>query len=421
MTGTDLPVLRTDVPGPASQAAVDILARHECPAVTARRTRRAEALGVVSDDPIVWQSAVGANVQDVDGNQFVDLTSGFGVALVGHRHPSVVRAANQQARKLVHAMGDAWPDLSRVLLLQRLARIAPGDLEVSLLGLSGSDAIDAAIKTAVLATGQTGVITFERSYHGLALGVLGLQGYKSAFTAPFVDITHGQVTHLPWGCDPSVVAQAMAGVGLVLAEPIQGRGGMHTAPDGWLAQIAAVARAHGALFGLDEIQTGMGRTGEWFAGPSDGVVPDLMCVGKALAGGYPLSVCIGTPEVMSAWGTSTGEALHTQTFLGHPVGCAAALASIDVIENGGMAQINKTAIALQRSIQASGRVFRGRGLMGAVTTQGDVLALSRALLRRGWLVLPAGIDSLSLTPPMCLTQEQINGFINALDAAEAEQ
>ena len=178
MTGCDLPALITQIPGPRSRARVVVLARHECPAVTARRARRAATLGAADDDPIVWDQAVGANVMDVDGNRYVDLTSGFGVALIGHRHPAVVRAASAQSSRLVHAMGDAWPDDTRIALLERLATITPDGLDVTLLGLSGSDAVDAAVKTAVLATGRSGVLTFERGYHGLALGVLGLQGYN---------------------------------------------------------------------------------------------------------------------------------------------------------------------------------------------------------------------------------------------------
>jgi acetylornithine/succinyldiaminopimelate/putrescine aminotransferase len=211
----------------------------------------------------------------------------------------------------------------------------------------------------------------------------------------------------------------MPGVGLVMAEPIQGRGGMHTAPSGWLASVAEVTRSHGALLALDEIQTGMGRTGDWFAGPTEGVIPDLMCVGKALGGGFPISACMGTPEVMNAWGASTGEALHTQTFLGHPIGCAAALASIDVLEAGGLTQIQHTSSALSTALTSAGLPVRGRGLMRAVSVGCDALALCRALLRAGFICLPAGAQDISLTPPMCLTQAQIEAFRDALLAERA--
>jgi 4-aminobutyrate aminotransferase / (S)-3-amino-2-methylpropionate transaminase / 5-aminovalerate transaminase len=413
MFGTLLPSLKTAVPGPESRLAVDVLASHECPAVTARRSRRAESLGANNDDPIVWRAAAGANVEDVDGNRFVDLTSGFGVALVGHRHPDVVAAANAQAQTLVHAMGDAWPDQTRIRLLAALARVAPEGIDVAILGLSGADAVDAAVKTAILATGRTGILTFDRGYHGLSLGTVALQGYNPAFTEPFRAIAHPDVTHLPWGCELSLLDRALKDKpGLVLAEPIQGRGGIRTAPEGWLEAVAQRTRAAGALFALDEIQTGIGRTGTWFAGPAEGVVPDLLCVGKALGGGFPISACMGTRAIMNSWGRSTGEALHTQTFLGHPVGCATALAVLSLLENGMLDAVRERGAQLTR-VLADWEV-RGRGLMRAIRVHAPALAVSRALLRRGYITLPADAESISLTPPVTLNDTQIHGFRIAL-------
>ncbi|MBW2255485.1 MAG: aspartate aminotransferase family protein [Deltaproteobacteria bacterium] len=426
MTGDWLPVLRTEVPGPASRRRVDVLSVHECPAITARRARRAAALGAADDDPLVWSEAVGANVRDVDGNVYVDLTSGFGVAFVGHRHPRVVEAVRRQSGRLLHAMGDAWPDATRIALLDALARIAPGELEVSILGLSGSDAVEAAVKTAVVATGRTGVVAFEGGYHGLTLGVLPLQGYKEAFTDPFRDIVAAdRVRRLPWGCDPQQLADVLVGdkVGLVIAEPILGRGGMIPAPAGWLADIARVAREGGALFALDEVQTGMGRTGALFATEEEGVVPDLMCVGKALAGGLPLSACLGTRAVMDTWGASTGEALHTQTFLGHPLGCAAALAVIGLLQEEDLpCRARERGARLAERLGDRGWDVRGRGLMLGVAFGTRSLAISRTLQSMGYLVLPAGTrgEVLGLTPPVCVTDAQIEGFVEALARAEEE-
>ena len=424
MNGRELPRIATTVPGPESRAHTDRLAAHECPAITARRARRATLLGAADDDPIVWDQAVGAVIVDVDGNRYVDTTSGFGVALIGHRHPDVVAAAHAQTERLVHAMGDAYPDASRIALLERLAAVTPGDLSASILGLSGSDAVDAAIKTAVLATGRTGVLTFDRAYHGLSLGVLALQAYNTSFTEPFSAIAHPDVTHLPWGCAPDAVATAMAqhpgGIGLVMLEPIQGRGGMHPAPDGWLAEVTEVARRHGALVAFDEVQSGCGRTGRYFACEDDGVTPDLICLGKALGGGFPISACIGTPEVMNAWGASTGQAIHTQTFLGHPVGCAAALATLDVLEHGGLGRIRRSGSTWRDALTSSGFTVRGRGLMMGVEIGVNGLAASRGLLQRGVVALPAGPTSLGLTPPMCVTDAQVGAVIDALCAVVAE-
>jgi 4-aminobutyrate aminotransferase/(S)-3-amino-2-methylpropionate transaminase len=416
MTGTELPSLVTPVPGPASRAAVDVLARHECPAITARRERRARALGADHDDPIVWREAVGANVWDVDGNRYVDLTSGFGVALLGHRHPDVVAAVTAQSARLLHAMGDAFPDAARIALLERLGALS-APLSVALLGLSGSDAVDAAMKTAVLATGRAGVLAFGGAYHGLATGVLGLQAYRPDFTEPFRRIVHPDVRWLPYGAEPSAVRDALAGreVGMVLVEPVLGRGGTREPPPGWLAMLRAEATRAGAVLAFDEVLTGCGRTGAVWAGGD--VVPDLRCVGKALAGGMPLSACLGTPEVMDAWGRSTGEALHTQTFLGHPVGCAAALAVLEHVATDLPARVTERGAAVASRLTSAGFGVRGRGLMLAVELGGDALAASRALLRRGFLTLPADGTSLQLTPPVTLSDDQLGAFVDALGAA----
>jgi len=428
--GRQLPSVVTPVPGPESRSRVDVLARHECPAVTARRARRAEMLGAADDDPIVWDEALGANVRDVDGNVLVDLTAGFAVALLGHRDPRVVAAVKTQADRLLHAMGDAFPDTTRIDLLARLARLAPNDthgdpLEVAMLGLSGADAIDLCVRTARLASGRPGVLVFEGGYHGLALGVLGLQAYKPAFTAPFADTTHPFVRVVPWACSAACIEDALSDgtIGLVLAEPMQGRGGMRLPPDGWLSEVQAIAHRHGALFALDEIQSGLGRTGDWWCGPAQGADPDLLCTGKALGGGLPMSACLGSRRVMNAWGASRGEAIATQTFLGHPLGCAAALASLSALEGDGAPSLARSREArLRKAFGAHGLAVQGRGLMLGVQTGSGSLGLARDLLREGWLVLPAGAeaDVLALTPPLVLTDDQIDGFASAVARCRQE-
>lgn len=414
MDGFDTPSLRTAVPGPASVALIDVLAQRECPAITARRARRAARLGVSDADPIVWERAVGANVWDADGNRYVDLTSGFGVALMGHRPPPVVAAVHAQTERLLHAMGDTFPDVARIRLLDQLLGIAPDGMEHAILGLSGSDAIDGMVKTAVLATGRTGVLVFGGGYHGLSLGTVPLQRYKRGFHTPFQGITHPDVHALPWGCEAEAVRTLLAStsIGLVLAEPIQGRGGMRPPPDGWLEEVAALAREHGALFGLDEIQSGMGRTGEIWAGT---VAPDLMAVGKALGGGFPLSACIGTAAAMEAWGASTGEALHTQTFLGHPIGCVAALAVIDALPET-LERVQVTSARVREQLEMRGWSYRGRGLMLGIHHP-DALGAMRSLLGLGFITLPAGAGAevIGFTPPAMLSDAQIEAFFDALE------
>ena len=235
--GASLPVLCTPIPGPRSRAGVDHLAARECPAITARRARRAAALGAHPDDrgardPIVWAEALGANVRDSDGNIFVDLCGGFGVAAVGHRHPVVVAAGQAQLARLPHAMGDAFPDETRIALLDRLCERSGFDRAI--LGSSGSDAVEAAIKTAVVATGRRRIVAFEGGYHGLASASLAAIGYHvDAFRAPFAAMLGQHCTLAPYGG----ALPDLHDVAAVLVEPVQGRGGMRAPPVGWLPAL----------------------------------------------------------------------------------------------------------------------------------------------------------------------------------------
>lgn len=411
MTGDDLPLLRTAVPGPSSRAWVDRLARHECPAITARRARRALSIGAADTDPIVWDEAVGANVRDADGNVFVDLCAGFGVASVGHRNPVVVAAGQNQLARLPHAMGDAFPDLRRIELLDRLCAVTGMDRVI--FGTSGSDAVEAALKTAVIATGRGRVLAFTGGYHGLAAASLATLGYHvRAFREPFADMLGHHVDHAPYGGDwPDLTPYAA-----VLVEPIQGRGGMREPPAGWLERLHGAARAAGTLVVHDEIYSGLGRAGALLA--AGALRPDLLCLGKALGGGFPISACLGTAAAMDAWGASTGEAIHTQTFLGNPVGCAMALAVLDVVEGEKLVARAASegawfAAALARVPGV--RAITGRGMMLGVHID-DSIGVTRKMLDRGYIVLPCGerAEALGLTPPLTIARTQLEGAVAAL-------
>lgn len=423
MDGDSLPLLRTTVPGPASRAWVDRLARTECPAITARRARRAAALGVADTDPVVWESAVGANVRDVDGNVYVDLSAGFGVAAAGHRDPGVVAALHAQADTLLHAMGDAFPDPRRVELMEELTALTGMDRVI--LGSSGSDAVEAALKTARIATGRDGVLTFDRAYHGLSYGALQVTDYKAAaFRAPFAGQLGAHVHVGTYGgALPDPAWLQARGIGAVIVEPIQGRGGIRVASHDWIRAVSERAHHHGALVAYDEVQCGLGRTGEPWAGPgnpADGEpVVDLLCVGKQLGGGFPISATMGTEAVMNAWGASAGEALHTQTFLGHPMGCSTALVVLERLASICEAASERGA-RLVHALDRHGFGVQGRGLMLGVRLK-DPLSASRGLLERGYIAFPAGIHAevLALTPPAVLSDAQIEGFVKALaDLAE---
>ena len=428
--GTALPELITDVPGPKGQRLVDLLARHECPAITARRARRAERTGV-GQDPIVWDRARGANVWDADENRFVDLCAGFGVASAGHSHPAVVAAASEQAARLAHGLGDAFPARRRIELAAALAAFTPAPLEQVIFGSSGSEAVEAALKTAVVATGRSGVVAFEGGYHGMSLGALSASHYREEFRAPFAGRVGPAATWLAWGAGEAVVAAALVEPrpAAILVEPVQGRGGCRAAPPGWLAMLRRLCDGAGVLLIFDEIFTGFGRAGERVLSGTpagDHVVPDLLCLGKGLTSGFPLSACIGSEAVMAAWGHSRGEALHTSTFLGHPVGCAAALAVIELLEGGllergrelGAHMADTLGALASRHPDRLGGV-RGRGAMrGLEVREGAAMTLCRGLLQRGYLVLPAGLDGevISFTPPLVMTRAQWDGAIAALEA-----
>lgn len=431
--GDLLPSVTTPVPGERGRDWVDALARSECPAFTARRKRRAEASGAPTD-PIVWASALGANVEDVDGNVFVDFTSGFGVAAIGHRHPLVVAAITSQASRLIHGLGDVYPSDVKITLLERLAALGPWPEARVILGLSGSDAVEAALKTAALATARPGVIGFEGGYHGLAHGPLALCGYSEGFRRPFAAQLNPHARILPWPTEATALEDALGPVrdqfrghpsewpGAILVEPVQGRGGVRIPPRGFLAGLRELCTRHGALLIADEILTGLGRCGAWLLSTRE-TEPDLICVGKALGGGLPVSACLGEASVMAAWGAPEGEALHTGTFFGHPLGAAAALAVLDVLADEDLA-----AVASSRGEQLATEL-RGRGL-GRVRAVGMLvgletgdakrtLSLVRKLLEMGYLVLPAGADAsvLQLVPPLNVSEQQVDGMIAAVGAA----
>jgi len=372
--------------------------------------------------PIFWERASGSNVWDVDGNRFVDLTAAFGVAVAGHAHPRVIEALRDQAGVLLHGMGDVHPSAVRVELLEALARRFPGGGAVrSVVGSSGADAVETALKTAILATGRAGVLAFRGAYHGLSLGVLDLS-WRRDFRDPFQARLPGGTVFAPYGEVAKLGsveeqgARAPMPIGCVLVEPVQGRGGVRVPEPGFLAGLRELCDRRGWLLVVDEIYTGFGRTGAWFACDHEDVVPDILCVGKGLSSGMPISACVGRAEVMDAWPVSEGEALHTQTFLGHPAGCAAALASLRVLEDEKLVEKAAETGAFARDLLAqlighlpSVREVRGVGLMlGVELTSGEqcVNACARTLAR-GVIALPCGEDGrvLSLTPPLSISRE----------------
>lgn len=464
MTGDQMPHIETAIPGPESRRWVTRLADTECPAITARRARREGETGV-PQDPIVWNEAVGANVWDVDGNRYVDVTSAFAVCGIGHRHPDVVEAGHRQLDTLVHAMGDVYPSDVKIAFSEKLAELAPGRLQQSILGLSGADSVTSALKTAAVHTGKPGVISFYGGYHGLSYGALAVTGYRSSFREPFLQQLNPHVHHVPYpdpfrppfgiprdsDHDGAAVRDACLahirsllehpaaggeGIGAIIVEPIQGRGGEIVPPDGFLTGLREICDDHGLVLIFDEIYTGFARTGRLFACQWEGVEPDILCVGKAMGGGFPISAAIGTPEIMQSWGASRGEAVHTQTFLGNPLGCAMGLAALEALEKEQWAErVDTRGAALAARLgeladrfpsvigEVKGRGFMiGLDLVAGPDRQPDgglALSLMDQCRQAGYLVLPSGVwgNVLAVTPPFVITDEQLDGFVTVLETA----
>jgi 4-aminobutyrate aminotransferase-like enzyme len=308
---------------------------------------------------------------------------------------------------------------------------------------SGFEAVEAALKTALLATGKAGVIAFEGGYHGLGYGALNAT-HRAHFRAPFRNQLRefGHFVPFPKAEQPPRPAQLESGmrrlfrrerIGAVLVEPIQVRGGINLPPPDFLPMLRRLCDEHHALLILDEIYTGFGRTGRWFACEHSGTVPDVICLGKALTGGFPLSACVGRAELMdAAWPPTSGEAIHTSTFLGHPVGCAMALAQIKELKARKLvprsAELGKLLLASLSTLNPQPSTLslapRGLGLLaglelslpnGSPVTEA-ALKLVKAMLRRGFILLPEGEHSnvIGFTPPLTISPSQLRAAVNAL-------
>lgn len=404
------------------------------------RRRPPEASGIAADVPpgsIVYQTALGSNVVDVDGNRYVDLAAGFGALLTGHGHPAVLRVLEIQAARLTQALGDVYPSDAKIALLERLSRLYPEPRARVIVGQSGADAVTAALKTAVLATGKPGIVAFQGAYHGLSYAPLAACGLRESYRSPFAAQLGGHVTFAPYPGDDAALASSLSqvedalgrgGVGAVLVEPVLGRGGVVVPPPGFLRELGALAKRHGALLVADEIWTGLGRAGAMLRSVADGVVPDIVCLGKGLGGGLPLSACIGSEAVMLAW-QKDDEVVHTSTFAGAPLACATAIATLDVISREKLvvrsAEVGARFLAALTATLGGARgvrAVRGAGLMVGVDLgerPGAASLLMRALLEQGYIVSTGGgaREVLVLTPPLTIAEPLLEGFVEKLTLA----
>jgi 4-aminobutyrate aminotransferase-like enzyme len=418
LTKGDLPPqIVVPPPGPRARELCAELATLEAPGINT----------LAFGDAILWQEALGANVLDVDGNRYVDLTSGFGAAAIGHRHPAVVAAVIEQAGRLVHGLGDVHAHPLRLELARRLCELAPVEDPRVYFAVSGSDAVEIALKCALLASGRPGVLAFEPAYHGLSLGALAVTS-RPEFRQPFDERLRPTVERLPFGWPIADVEDLLdrTRVGCVILEPIVGREGVLLPPAGWLTALSSACRERHVVLIADEVFTGFGRTGERFAVDASAVRPDLLCCGKALGGGLPIAAVVGRAELLDLW-EHPGEARHTGTFVAHPLACAAALATLAVLEREALAdRAGRLGESLGERLASWPERFadlsevRGRGLLWGLELESAAAAkrLVRRALELGVLLLAGGPEGrvAQIAPPLSIDEALL---ANALEAVEA--
>jgi 4-aminobutyrate aminotransferase len=433
-----VPNLKTPLPGPKAKALID-------------RDRHVVSPSYTRDYPLVMARGEGVAVEDVDGNVFLDCTSGIAVTSTGHSHPDVVAAITEQAHKFLHMSGTDFYYEPQVRLAEEMSAIAPmKGPHRSFFSNSGTEANEAALKLAKYRTKRQNVLAFLGSFHGRTAGSLSLTASKraqrqgfgplvpGAYHAPYPNCYRCPLNHEPENCAAEcldfieeqlfVHLVTPEEVAAVMVEPIQGEGGYLVPPDVFLQRLREITRKHGILLITDEVQSGMGRTGKMFAIEYTGVEPDVVTIAKGIASGMPLGVTVSTADIMT-WPPGT----HASTFGGNPVSCAAALATIrllreSLVKNAAVvgAHLMAGAKALMDKHPIIGDV-RGRGLMLGIelvrdrhtkeraTTERDRLV--QECFTRGLLVLGAGRNAIRLCPPLVITKEQADVAVSLLDEA----
>jgi acetylornithine/LysW-gamma-L-lysine aminotransferase len=356
----------------------------------------------------------GLRVWDDQENEYFDYTAGYAVASVGHSNPAVAEAIAEQARTLICCTEIFYND-KRALLQQKLASILPEGLQRFFFCNSGTEAIEAAIKFARMQTGKTDFVATFRAFHGRTFGALSAT-HKNDYRKPFEPLVPG-FTHVKYD-DADAMAEAItdktAGISV---EPVQGEGGVHPASPGYLKALRRICDERGVLLILDEIQTGFGRTGAWFAFQHEGIMPDLLCMGKAIASGVPMgALAIGTKI------ENVIKGAHGSTFGGNPFACAAALASIDYIEKNNLVDNARTRgeeflSKLQAIDSPLIRAVRGHGLMLGVELKQKAQPYLQALQDEHRVIaLLAGPTVMRYLPPLTITSEDVDRAVEATAA-----
>ncbi|HYN93935.1 MAG TPA: acetylornithine transaminase [Pilimelia sp.] len=364
--------------------------------------------------PLALVRGAGAVVTDEAGREYLDLFGGIAVNVLGHAHPAVVEAVTRQVGTLGHVSNlfVAEPPVALAELLLALSGRPGGVFFTN----SGAEANEAAFKLS-RRTGRGHVVATDGAFHGRTMGALALTG-QPAKSAPFRPLP-GEVTHVPYGDVDALAAAVSDRTAMVILEPIQGEQGVVVPPPGYLAAAREITTRHGALLALDEVQTGVGRTGHWFAHQADGVEPDVVTLAKGLGGGLPIGACLAFGEAADL--LTPGS--HGTTFGGNPVCCAAALAVLRTIAAEGLLDhVKRVGEQLRRGIEGLGHPLvgsvRGAGLLLGVVLTAPAAAAAAGLLREaGFLVNPCQPDVVRLAPPLILSAEQVDAFLAALPAA----
>ncbi len=432
------PKLHGPVPGPKSKAVVEADGKWISPSYT-------------RSYPMVAKRGRGVRIEDVDGNEFLDLAAGIAVCSTGHCHPEVVKAIQDQAAELIHISGTDFYYESMIQLAEKLSSIAPmPGPHKFYYGNSGAEAVECALKLARYHTGRQNIIAFFGAFHGRTMGALSLTASKPQQRRRFAPLVPG-VTHVRYpyayrGCSGGPQAEDEFALGCaryieeklfkttlppeevaaIFVEPIQGEGGYVVAPTIFMQELRKICDRHGILLVVDEVQSGVGRTGKWWAIEHTGVEPDMVCIAKGIASGMPLSVCMTRASIMD-WKPGS----HASTYGGNPVAIAAAMATLKVLEEGGMANAAKVGDAMMQRLKEwpekhpiVGDV-RGRGLMIGVEIVKDQQSREAAgewrnqietlAYERGLLVLGCGETSIRLAPPLILKQEEADIALDILE------
>jgi 4-aminobutyrate aminotransferase len=437
-----IPHIKTGLPGPKARAIIE-------------RDRAVVSPSYTRAYPFVMAGGSGAIVEDVDGNVFLDCTAGIAVAATGHSHPDVVLAVTEQAKRFLHMSGTDFYYEPQVKLAEELAAIAPIEGGVrSFFANSGAEAIEACMKLSRYVTRRTNIIAFLGAFHGRTLGALSLTASKAiqrrgfgpmapgVFHAPYPDCYRCPIGLKPESCAAECLSYLENEIFLhlvspdeiaaIFIEPIQGEGGYVVAPDQFLQRLRELTRTHGILLVVDEVQSGMGRTGRMFAIEHANVFPDAIAVAKGIASGLPLGVAIARADAMNTWPSGA----HASTFGGNPVACAAALATLTLLQTTLMANAAAVGVHMMAGLEAlAGKHpligdVRGRGLMIGVELVRDRQTKERAgrerdavvlaAFRRGLLVLGAGANSIRFSPPLVLTRDQAEIAVRIVDEALTE-